>query len=195
MAPQSWRTLANDAVDTAAIQADAVTSGKVATNTLDATDLAADSVAASELADNAVDSAAIAADTITAADLAADAVGLSELADNSVDTAAIEADAVTSAKIAAGAVGKADVSPSGMANTVTIDPPSIAAQSCTVMTPAVTGIAANDVVIWSDDVQESGVFSTPAEQTTANQLRIRFCNITGAAIDPTSRSHNFVVIR
>ena len=111
--------LADDAVDTAAIQADAVTSGKVANGTLDATDLAADSVAASELADGSVDTAAIQADAVTGAkvatgtldatDLAADSVAASELAADSVDTAAIQTGAVTSGKIANDAVNTAQV--------------------------------------------------------------------------------------
>ena len=141
-----------------------MTSAKVATDTLDAADLAADSVAASELADNAVDSAAIAADTLAAADLAADSVASSELADNAVDTAAIQADAVTSAKIAAGAVGKTDINPSGMVSSVTIDPPSITSNNCTVVNTAITGVTPGDIVIFNADTQEDGLFAEAAEQ-------------------------------
>ena len=71
--------IANDSVDTAAIQAQAVTAAKIAN------------------------------DTITAAQIAANAVGASELADNAVDTAAIADSAVTSAKIADGTITATDV--------------------------------------------------------------------------------------
>jgi hypothetical protein len=142
-----------------------------------------------------VTGAKVAANTLDATDLAADSVAASELASDAVDTAAIQADAVTSAKIAAGAISKADISPSGMASTITINPPSIASNSCTIVNTTMTGILPGDVVIFNADVAEAGLIADPSEQDTADQLRIRFCNMTGAAIDGVSRTHNFVVIR
>ena len=58
-----------------------------------------------------------------------------------------------------------------------------------------TGVAAGDIVIFNDDTQEDGLFAEAAEQTTANQLLIRFCNFSGVTIDGGVRSHNFVILR
>ena len=96
--------LADNAVDTAAIQDDAVTAAKLATDSVTSDAIAADAVTASELADNAVDTAAIQDSAVTTAKIAADAVTASELADNAVDTAALQNLAVTEAKLAADAV-------------------------------------------------------------------------------------------
>ena len=57
-------------VDTAAIQAKAVTAAKIADDTITATQIAANAVGASELADGAVDTAAVADSAITTAKLA-----------------------------------------------------------------------------------------------------------------------------
>ena len=57
--------LANDAVDTAAIQAKAVTAAKIADDTITATQIAANAVGSSELADNAVTSAKIASGAVS----------------------------------------------------------------------------------------------------------------------------------
>ena len=121
-------------MDTTAVVDAAITSAKIALNTIVAGNLAANSVGASELADNAVDTAAvvngaittdkiadgaittakldgtiasssIADNSVTSAKIAANAVGASELADNAVDAAAIAASAVTDAKVASGISG------------------------------------------------------------------------------------------
>ena len=106
--------LADNAVDTAAVQDLAITTAKIAADAITAAQIAPDAIGASELADNAVDTAAIAAgavtatkiasDTITAAQIAPNAIGASELADGAVDTAAIADGAVTTPKLADGAV-------------------------------------------------------------------------------------------
>ncbi len=174
-----------------------MTSGKVATDSLDATDLAADSVAASEIAAGAVGTSEVADDTLTATDLAADSVASSELADNAVDTAAIQADAVTSAKIPAGGIAASDIRPSGIASTVSINPPSIAADTCTVVDTAVASIASGDIVILNTPAAlESGLLADAANQDAAGQLRVRFCNTTTlASINGGSQTYNFLVIR
>jgi hypothetical protein len=183
-------------VDSAAIQADAVTSGKVAPDTLDATDLAANSVGASELADNAVDSAAIAADTILAVDIATDAVGAVELAPDAVTASGLANDSVDSAAIINGAVGDADIRPGGTPSTVSINPPSVAANSCSTVNTAVASIAVGDFVLMNlDPALETGLDMEAANQDTAGQLRVRVCNHTGSAIDGVARTHNLLVIR
>jgi len=116
--------LADDAVDSAAILANAVVTSKIAYNAVDNAQLAFDSVhsdqiqansvvaakiaynavGANQLADDAVDTGAILANAVTSAKIAFNAITASQLADDAVDTAAIQANAVTSAKIAFNAI-------------------------------------------------------------------------------------------
>ena len=116
--------LADNAVGTDEIAADAITSAKIADNALDSehyTDgsidtahLAADSVTGAKIADDALDSehytdgsidtAHLADGSITAAKIADGTIVAAEIADNAVTTAKINADAVTGAKIADDAI-------------------------------------------------------------------------------------------
>ena len=69
-----------DGVNTAAIQAKAVTAAKIADDTITATQIAANAVGSSELADNAVDTAAVADSAITTAKITDAAVTPAKLA-------------------------------------------------------------------------------------------------------------------
>jgi hypothetical protein len=82
---------------------------RLGANSVGATQIANDSVDTAAIQSKAVTAAKIADDTITAAQIAANAVGASELADNAVDTNAIADSAVTSAKIADGTITATDV--------------------------------------------------------------------------------------
>ena len=73
---------------------------RLGTNSVGATQIANDSVDTNAIQSKAVTAAKIADDTITAAQIAANAVGASELADNAVDTNAIADGAATPAKLA-----------------------------------------------------------------------------------------------
>ena len=194
-------------MDSAAIQADAVTGGKVATGTLDATDLADDSVATSELAVNAVGTAAIQADAVTggkvatntldATDLAADAVASSELADASVDTAAIQADAVTSAKIPGGGIAQSDIHRAGWR------PQSRSTRRAwergparSTTPPSRRSPPGTSSILNVPAALEAGLVAEAVNQDTAGQLRVRFCNFTAlGSIDGAARTYNFLVIR
>jgi hypothetical protein len=94
---------------TSKIANDAVTSAKVALDSLTATDLATGSVDSAEIAADAVGSSEIATDAVGAAEIAADAVGSSEIAIDAVGAAEVATDAIGSAEIAAGAVGSSEV--------------------------------------------------------------------------------------
>lgn len=85
-----------DSVGAGQIDADAVGSSELADNAVDT----------NAIQNGAVTAAKIATDTITANEIAPNAIGSSELADNSVDTNAIIDDAVTLAKLASGTAGK-----------------------------------------------------------------------------------------
>lgn len=77
---------------------------KIAAGAVGSSELADDAVDTNAIQNLAVTAAKIANDTITADKIAAGAVGSSELADNAVDTAALQAGAVTNAKLSGGAL-------------------------------------------------------------------------------------------
>ena len=81
--------LGTNQVATAAIQALAVTTAKLADG----------AVTATKITDATITGAKLANDTVTATQIAANAVGASELADDAVDTAAIANNAITNVKI------------------------------------------------------------------------------------------------
>jgi len=83
-------TLANGAVDSSAILANAVTSTALADGAVGAAAIAANAVTGAKLADGAVS---------RSGQLAANVVGASQLADNAVDSGALAAGAVSAAKL------------------------------------------------------------------------------------------------
>jgi hypothetical protein len=111
--------LPSNTVDAAAIQALAITTGKIALDAITSAQIAPNAVTASELADLSVDTAAlanlavtgdkIANDTITAVQIAPNAIGSSELANGAVGTPALLDGAVTQAKLATDSVGAVQI--------------------------------------------------------------------------------------
>lgn len=123
-------TIANNAVETAMINADAVTNAKIADDSIDSEHYVDGSIDTAHIGDLQVTTAKIAADAITGAKLADDAVNSEHYTDGSIDTAhiadlqvttaKIAADAITSAKIADDAISEEHLDPtviSGLADT------------------------------------------------------------------------------
>ncbi len=80
----------------------------------------------------------------------------------------------------------------------TIDPISIAAQSCNhlVIDPPGAGDISNDVVMVTPDSVAANlnlVFGTARASQNPNAFRIRFCNITTSAIDPPSATYYWMI--
>lgn len=92
-------------VGTDGIADDAVTSAKIAADAVGSSEIAANAVTATEIASDAVTTAKILDANVTAAKLASDSVTTAKILDSNVTTAKIANDAVTAAKIATGAVG------------------------------------------------------------------------------------------
>ncbi len=123
-------TIANNAVETAMINADAVTGAKIADDAIDSEHYTDGSIDTAHIGDLQVTTAKIAADAITGAKLADDALDSEHYTDGSIDTAhiadlqvttaKIAADAITSAKIADDAISEEHLDPtviSGLADT------------------------------------------------------------------------------
>ena len=104
------RTLADNSVTAAKIQADTIVAGDLAPNSVTASELADDAVDTAAIADDAVTNASIADGAIdTAAKLGSNVVTTAKIANSTggsdgITTAKLATDAVTSAKIATGAV-------------------------------------------------------------------------------------------
>ena len=102
-------TIANNAVETAMINADAVTNAKIADDSIDSEHYVDGSIETAHIGDLQVTTAKIAADAITGAKLADDAVNSEHYTDGSIDTAHIGDDQVTNAKIAADAITSTEI--------------------------------------------------------------------------------------
>lgn len=111
--------LADNAVDTNAIQDNAITQAKHADNSVGTAEiidanvtlakLAANSVDASKIVDGSVGAAEIADGSVGLAELGADSVNASKIVDGSVGNAELANDAVNAAKIQDGTVGTAEL--------------------------------------------------------------------------------------
>ena len=90
----------NNTIETADIQADAITAAKIADNAVVTAGINADAITAAKIADNAVVTAGINADAVTGAKIADDAINSEHYTDGSIDTAHIADGQITTAKLA-----------------------------------------------------------------------------------------------
>ena len=102
-------TIANNAVETAMINADAVTNAKIADDSIDSEHYVDGSIDTAHIADSQVTTAKIGADAVTGAKIADDAINSEHYTDGSIDTAHIADLQVTTAKIAADAITGAKI--------------------------------------------------------------------------------------
>jgi len=94
----------NDTIETADIQADAITAAKIADNAVVTAGINADAVTAAKIADNAVVTAGINADAVTGAEIADDAINSEHYTDGSIDHVHLAGDAVDGDNLADNAV-------------------------------------------------------------------------------------------
>jgi hypothetical protein len=108
---------------------------------------------------------------------------------------------VTGSKVVDASLGAADIaapnaSSAPLTGTIAFDPASVTADTCSVQTVALAGVAASDHVIANAtsaaaDALEVSVLTPGA----ANQLRFRVCNRSGSDVDDGSTTWSYVVIR
>jgi len=94
----------NDTIETADIQADAITAAKIADNAVVTAGINADAITAAKIADNAVVTAGINADAVTGAEIADDAINSEHYTDGSIDHVHLAGDAVDGDNLADNAV-------------------------------------------------------------------------------------------
>ena len=94
----------NNTIETADIQADAVTGAKIADDAINSEHYAADSIDAEHYAAGSVDTTALGADAVTGAKIADDAINSEHYTNGSIDTAHIAADQIVASLIADDAI-------------------------------------------------------------------------------------------
>ena len=111
LAPNSVESseLANGAVDTGALGADAVTAAKILNGEVGTDDLAGDAVTSGKIKDGEVGTGDLAGDAVTSGKIKDGEVDTDDLGTGAVGTGALGADAVTAAKILNGEVGTDDL--------------------------------------------------------------------------------------
>jgi hypothetical protein len=206
-------TLPKNSVGTTQLKKNAVTGPKLKANAVTGPKLKANAVTGPKLSANAVTSPKVANDSLTGQDLNEATLGTVPSATTAGTAApsgaasgdltgtypgpAIAADAVTSAKVvdAAQSTGlrKADIGV--ISTTVSFDPPSIPAETCSSDSATVTGAATNDLVvahpvsaIWTNLIYAPWLAQT-------NLVTLRICNVTAAPIDGPSISFHVLLIR
>ena len=176
----------------ATIQANAVESAMIAENNITSRELAANTIATGNIADNAVDGTKIAqnsiltkhiddaqvttdqlgADAVTAAKLADDAVVTANITDANVTTAKIADDAVTAAKLADTAVTAASYGSGSAIPVITVDAQGRITAASTAATSSTLTIAADS---GSNDTVTVGT-DTLTFEGTANEISTTVSN-------------------
>lgn len=131
--------IADGAITTPKLIANAVTADKIAADTITAREIGANAITTQELAANAVTATNIAADAITSREIGANAITTLELAANAVTATSIAANAIVASAISAGAVSATAIA----ADAVTTD--AIMANAVTANEIAVGTIEASNI--------------------------------------------------
>lgn len=109
-------------------------------------------------------------------------------------TVSLLGQAIESTEITDGTITLADQA--GVRGVASIDPPSIAAQTCVVTSTAVAGLVVGDkVFVQTPTLLEAGLTAIANETDTADQLKVRICNVTGVAVDGLARSWPYTALR
>jgi len=104
----------------------------------------------------------------------------------------IAANAVGAAQVANGSLNAADA-PS-VTGSFDLDSPSIAANACVTLFPTPTGVLTTDVIVVTapSDMASFPVSVTALGAASDNFIRVRLCNVSAGATDPTNMTFRFV---
>jgi len=194
MADTGAVTIANNAVETAMINADAVTNAKIADDSIDSehyvdgsidtAHIADSQITNAKMADNAIDTAEIAASAVETAKINDAAVTTAKITDGNVTTAKIAADAVTGAKIADDAINSEHYTDGS------IDTAHIADSQVTtakIAADAITAAKIADAAV-SEEHLDPTVISGLTDATIASADHIMFFDATDSALKKVDAS-------
>jgi hypothetical protein len=183
------------------IHNNAVTSSKVAADSLGAVDLAAGSVASSEVADESLTAADLALNSVGSNEIATDAVQATEIADGSIDGGEIVDGSLGAVELAPGSVGTseiidstivsadvannslttADIAGTDAHGIISLASGAVASGRCTNFNISVGGaLAGQGVVLTLLDAVPSGVLITASRVPSDGNVTMPVCNFTGA---------------
>jgi len=104
----------------------------------------------------------------------------------------IAANAVGAAQVANGSLNAADAA--SVTGSFDLDSPSIAANTCVTLFPTPTGVLTTDVIVVTapSDMASFPVSVTALGAASDNFIRVRLCNVSAGATDPTNMTFRFV---
>ncbi len=104
----------------------------------------------------------------------------------------IAANAVGAAQVANGSLNAADAA--SVTGSFDLDSPSIAANTCVTLFPTPTGVLTTDVIVVTapSDMASFPVSVTALGAASDNFIRVRLCNVSVGATDPTNMTFRFV---
>ena len=158
-------------VDTAAIQAAAITGVKIAANTITAANILAGTITATQ----------IAAGTITASNIAAGTITTNEIAANTITAADIAAGTITATQINTGSISAAILTANSITSTM------IAAGNVTA-----THIGTNTIIASSANIGTGVIVNANIANATIEGAKIVDATITNAKIGGNLQSDNYV---
>jgi hypothetical protein len=104
----------------------------------------------------------------------------------------IAANAVGATQVANGSLNAADAA--SVTGSFDLDSPSIAANACVTLFPTPTGVLTTDVIVVTapSDMASFPVSVTALGAASDNFIRVRLCNVSAGATDPTNMTFRFV---
>jgi hypothetical protein len=189
-----------NSIKTGKIVKEAVTAGKIKNAAVTEGKIADGAVTTNKIADSAVTTAKIANDAVTGDKVKESSLGEVPLAAEAKKVTGGAAGGALAGTypnptIAAKAISGVNFAASG---TFTLDPGSIAANTCEYELPSVPG-ATNQpdettIVEPPEQVAGAGVSATAMRSNSNNLIRLLFCNPTAGAINPPSGVYTYLVI-
>jgi hypothetical protein len=189
-----------NSIKTGKIVKEAVTAGKLKNGAVIEGKIADGAVTTNKLADSAVTTGKIASDAVTGDKVKESSLGEVPLAASAKKVTGGAAGGGLAGTypdptIAAKAISGINFEASG---TFTLDPGSIAANTCSYELPTVPGAAntptSTTIVEPPEQIAGAGVSATAMRSNSNNLIRLLFCNPTAAPINPPSGVYTYLVI-
>lgn len=181
--------IADDAITTPKIAANAVTATEIAASTITSAQIAADTITAGNIAASAITASEIAADAVTTAKIAAGAVTASEIAANTITAAEIAALTITAAEIAANTITASEIAAltitAGEIAASTITGAKIAADTITAGNIAAGAITASEIAadaVTTAKIQAGAITTTELAADAVTAAKIAAGTITATEI-------------
>lgn len=158
-----------DSIQSAAIQASAITETKIGTNAISSGKIQAGAVIAGKIGASAVTATEIAANTITAAEIASNTITANEIASQTITASEIASNTITAGQIAAGAISTSELAVGAVGSTNIADDAITAAK---ILDGSITATLIGDGEIITSKLSANAVTGDKiaANTITANEI-------------------------